>query len=166
MRPMTADCPKILLPIAGKPFALHQIEWLSSQGVTEIVYCIGHLGDQIRALGTQYQGVNLRYSEEKERLGKLEAIQGALPLLRPWFLVVWGDSYLPDCNLRHLAYRFHFLGLNRLMATWQGVDYGVSVFRRSVFEHQEMAVKHGWHEIGSPEGFAELETLLQTKGSK
>ena len=42
------DLPKTLLPVAGRPFADHQLTWLAEQGVTQVVYCIGYRGDQIR----------------------------------------------------------------------------------------------------------------------
>lgn len=164
MLPATADCPKVLLPIAGKPFALHQLDLLGSQGITEAIYCVGHLADKVRTLGTNYRGIRLRYSEEPEPLGKLDAIRHALPLLRPFFFATYGDSYLPHINLRQMASRF--LGSSnslRLMTTWEGIDYGMSLYRRSMFEHSEFLVKHKWYEIGSPEGFAELEAILKNK---
>jgi NDP-sugar pyrophosphorylase family protein len=52
MRPLTASVPKILLDVAGRPFAEHQIELLKRAGVTEVVYCLGYLSEQvIAALG-------------------------------------------------------------------------------------------------------------------
>ena len=50
MRPLTDTLPKTLLPVRGRPFAWHQLDWLARHGVTEVVYCIGHQGDQIRRL--------------------------------------------------------------------------------------------------------------------
>ena len=35
MRPVTEGLPKALLPVAGKPFAVHQIELLRRNGVTD-----------------------------------------------------------------------------------------------------------------------------------
>ena len=48
MRPLTETCPKTLLPARGRPFAWHQLHWLAAQGITEVVYSIGHHGDMIR----------------------------------------------------------------------------------------------------------------------
>ena len=48
MRPATNTLPKPLLPVAGEPFAVHQLRWLASEGVTDVVYSIGYLGDMIR----------------------------------------------------------------------------------------------------------------------
>ena len=39
---------KILIDIAGKPFISRQLNYLSDQGIKDIVICVGHLGDQIK----------------------------------------------------------------------------------------------------------------------
>ena len=163
LAPLTDACPKYMVPIAGRPFAHWQLENLASQGITEAVLCIGHLGEQIRSLGDHFAGIRLSYSEEQEPLGHMDAVRNALPLLRPWFFLTYSDSYL-DVNLRQMAYHFHVASEpSRLMATWNGVDFGVSIFRRSVFEHSVFPIHHAWDEIGSPEGFAKLEQSLQQK---
>jgi len=161
MAPMTDNCPKTLLPIAGRPFAHWQLEWLASEGVTEIVYCVGHLGWQIKdAIGDNFAGMTIKYSEEPEPLGKLDAIRNAYPLLRSWFLVVYGDSYL-DVDINKLVYWFLIGSQNYpLMTTWNGIDYGISVYHRKMLEVEEYEINHEWNEIGSPEGFAKLEQLL------
>ena len=48
MRPLTDTCPKTLLPVCGRPFAYHQLHWLGSHGVDDVIYCIGHQGEMIR----------------------------------------------------------------------------------------------------------------------
>ena len=49
MRPRTERIPKVLLEVAGRPFADVQLSWLAAQGVTDVVYCVGYLGDQVKA---------------------------------------------------------------------------------------------------------------------
>jgi len=48
MRPATAQVPKALLPVAGRPFADWQLAWLADQGVTDVVLSTGHLGSMLR----------------------------------------------------------------------------------------------------------------------
>lgn len=99
MRPATETIPKALLPVAGEPFAHWQLGWLAAQGVTEVVYCIAHLGEQIRAYvgdGARW-GLRVRYADEGERLrGTAGALADATRagLLGDAFLVLYGDSYL------------------------------------------------------------------------
>ena len=100
MQPQTETMPKALLPVAGKPFADHQLAWLARTGVTDVVYAIGHLGERIRdhvADGARW-GLRVAYVDEGARL---RGTAGALRLaydegaLDDAFAVVYGDSYLP-----------------------------------------------------------------------
>ena len=49
LRPLTDRIPKVLLDVAGKPFAVRQIELLRQHGFKEIVFCLGYLGEQVQA---------------------------------------------------------------------------------------------------------------------
>src|SRR5256885_8162332 len=48
MRPLTANLPKPLLPVAGKPFLRHTLEALLSAGIQELAILIGWHGHRIR----------------------------------------------------------------------------------------------------------------------
>jgi MurNAc alpha-1-phosphate uridylyltransferase len=91
------DTPKYLLPIAGKTFASWQLSMLASAGFTEVVLCIGHLGQQIRgALGDRHAGMTLAYvTDGPTPRGTGGALRHALPHLDDTVLVTYGDSYLP-----------------------------------------------------------------------
>lgn len=97
MLPRTETTPKLLLSVAGRPFARWLLERLAASGFDEVVFCIGHLGHAIRTeLGDAALGLSLRYSDEgATRLGTAGALRHALGLLAPTFLVTYGDSYLP-----------------------------------------------------------------------
>lgn len=101
MRGVTKDrIPKALIPVHSKPFAWYQLEWLASQGVREVVYSIGFLGEQIRSFvgdGSAW-GLDVRYVDEGLELcgtgGALrKAFDGAV--LQEEFAVLYGDSFLP-----------------------------------------------------------------------
>lgn len=95
--PRTQDRPKSLVPVLGKPFLERQIELIRPQGVTRLVLCIGHLGDQIADYfgdGSGF-GVQIAYSSEGDSLlGTGGALKKAEPLLDEKFFLMWGDSYL------------------------------------------------------------------------
>lgn len=100
MRPYTETIPKSLLPVAGKPFVCHQLELLAKQGVRHVVFCLGHLGEQIiDAVGTGSAfGLRVDYSHDGETpLGTGGALAKASYLLGDEFFVLYGDSYL-RCN--------------------------------------------------------------------
>jgi NDP-sugar pyrophosphorylase family protein len=99
MWPETKTVPKALLPVAGKPFASWQLSWLAAAGIGSVVYCVGHLGGQIRSYvgnGARW-GLAVRYVDEG---GQLRGTAGALRLAHDQgaldgdFLVLFGDSWL------------------------------------------------------------------------
>ncbi|MGD9124300.1 MAG: sugar phosphate nucleotidyltransferase [Desulfarculaceae bacterium] len=95
--PRTQDRPKSLVPVLGKPFLERQIDLIQPQGVTRLVLCIGHLGEQIVGYfgdGSEF-GVQMAYSSEGDSLlGTGGALKKAEPLLDEKFFLMWGDSYL------------------------------------------------------------------------
>jgi NDP-sugar pyrophosphorylase family protein len=100
MRPLTETCPKTLLPVAGRPFAYHQLHWLAAQGIDEIVYSIGHHGEMIRRYWCEEPSPvrSIRYVDEGEQLrGTAGALRLALEqgALDESFFVIYGDSFLP-----------------------------------------------------------------------
>lgn len=65
-----------MLPVAGKPVLLHQIECLKRQGFEKIILTVGHLGRIIRDFfgdGSQF-GVKIEYICEDAPLGTAGAL--------------------------------------------------------------------------------------------
>ena len=98
LRPITKTIPKALVPVAGRPFILWQLEYLRDQGVSRVVLCTGYRSTQIEQIvgdGSQF-GVAVEYSDDGTTLlGTGGALGQALPLLGPEFFVLYGDSFLP-----------------------------------------------------------------------
>jgi len=98
LRPATEKIPKSVIPVAGRPFILHQLELLKVNGIKHVVLCIGHLGRTIEELvgdGSRL-GLEIEYSYDGNRLlGTGGAIKKALPILSDPFFILYGDSYLP-----------------------------------------------------------------------
>lgn len=98
---LAGSLPKHLIPVAGEPFAVHQLRWLHRCGVREVIYSIGHLGDQIQQFvgdGSRFGLNRVDYVEDgPTRLGTGGPVRRAYDegMLHPRFLVVYGDSYLP-----------------------------------------------------------------------
>lgn len=90
------DTPKPLLEVAGEPFLLHQLRLLATNGVREVVLCVGYRGEQIATrIGSERFGIGVQYSFDTPGLdGTLGAIRRALSLLGERFLVLYGDTYL------------------------------------------------------------------------
>jgi NDP-sugar pyrophosphorylase family protein len=90
------DTPKPLIEVAGEPFLYHQLRLLAAHGASEIVLCVGYLGELIeRRVGTERFGLRIAYSFDDPGLdGTLGAILRARALLAERFLVLYGDTYL------------------------------------------------------------------------
>ena len=64
MKPITEKIPKSLIEVNGKPFIRHQLDYLKSQSIQNIVLCIGHLGHMIESFigDGKALGLNIQYS--------------------------------------------------------------------------------------------------------
>jgi MurNAc alpha-1-phosphate uridylyltransferase len=98
LRPITETIPKALVDVAGKPFIVRQLNYLREQGISEVVLCIGYLGDMVRDVvgsGESF-GLEVSYSEDGPNLlGTGGALAKAISLLGDDFFVLYGDSFLP-----------------------------------------------------------------------
>jgi len=121
MQPATATLPKAMIEVAGEPFIAHQLRLLKREGVSDIVLCLGHLGEQVEAFvgdGRRF-GLNVRCSYDGPRLlGTGGALKKALPMLGPWFLILYGDSYL-DLSYMPVVDAFARSGLDGLMTVYR-----------------------------------------------
>ena len=121
LRPLTEKVPKVLLPVAGKPFLAHQLDLLRERGIRRVVLCLGYLGEMVvQAFGDGHEyGVELDYSfDGPTLLGTGGAIQRALPKLDDKFFVLYGDSYL-TCAFRPIAEFFQLSGKRGLMTVYR-----------------------------------------------
>ena len=124
LQPATARLPKSLVDVAGRPFALHQIDLLRRHGLTDIVFLVGHFGDAIRdALGDGTRwGVHLRYVfDGPNAMGTGGAVRAALSDLGDSFFVLYGDSYL-ECDYAAIERAFVGGGTNGLMTVCRNDD--------------------------------------------
>jgi len=121
LRPHTGNCPKPLLPVAGKPMLEHIIDRAKLEGFSHFVLAIHYLGHMIEEnFGNgERLGVRIDYLREQSPLGTA----GALGLLNPRpeaaFVVTNGDvitdiryGELLDFHIRHdaaatMAVRLH-----------------------------------------------------------
>ena len=124
LRPLTEHIPKSLVKVAGKPFAVHQIELLKRNGLARIIFCVGYLGEMLQAeLGDGSRwGVSLSYIfDGPQLLGTGGALQRALPLLGEAFFVLYGDSYL-ECDYAAVEQAFRASGRLGLMTVLYNDD--------------------------------------------
>ncbi len=93
---LTKNHPKSMVKVQGEPFLEYQLELLRRGGITNMVLCIGHMGEQIKSQfgdGEKW-GINIKYSSEDKPLGTAGALKKAEALLNDTFFTMYGDSYL------------------------------------------------------------------------
>jgi UDP-N-acetylglucosamine diphosphorylase / glucose-1-phosphate thymidylyltransferase / UDP-N-acetylgalactosamine diphosphorylase / glucosamine-1-phosphate N-acetyltransferase / galactosamine-1-phosphate N-acetyltransferase len=103
LRPLTDTAPKIMLPVAGKPILQHNLEQLS--GIAEeAVIVVGYMGSAIKDyFGSEFQGIKLRYVEQKEQLGTGHALMQAKGALSGRFVMMMGDDLYRREDIRACA---------------------------------------------------------------
>src|SRR5215472_10524842 len=108
LRPMTANQPKPLLPVANKPIMEHVLGLLKRHGFSETVVTLQFFAPLVRNYfgdGEDF-GMNLQYATEEIPLGTAGSVKNAEDALRDGpFLAISGDA-LTDIDLSDLV-RFH-----------------------------------------------------------
>jgi mannose-1-phosphate guanylyltransferase/phosphomannomutase len=108
LRPLTANMPKPLLPVANRPVLEHVLRLLRRHGVTETVVTVQFLASLVRNYfgdGDEL-GMSLQYATEQRPLGTAGSVKNAESALHDEpFLVMSGDA-LTDVDLTRLV-EFH-----------------------------------------------------------
>lgn len=102
------EIPKPMVPVAGKPLLLWQVERLKENEITDIIMVIGHLGDKIKEYfgdGEKF-GVSIRYFEETEPLGTAGSFYYLKDMIHgDRFVMMSGDLFF-DIDFQRMI-RFH-----------------------------------------------------------
>ena len=71
LQSVVGDRPKVLAPVAGRPFLQHLLKHLAAEGVGEVVLSTGHLGEQVEAFVAEHSpdGMSVRCIRESSPLG-------------------------------------------------------------------------------------------------
>ncbi len=90
------DVPKVLAPVAGRPFVAYLLDQLERQSFTRVILATGYRASQVEAaLGPRWRNLSLEYSLECDPLGTGGAIREALLLCQTEYIaVINGDTYL------------------------------------------------------------------------
>jgi len=99
MRPLTANTPKVMLPVAGKPLLEEIILRAIDAGSDRFVIVVGYQADRVRSHfgdGSRL-GVRIEYAVQERQLGTGHALMAAESKAADHFLVLNGDV-LPDTD--------------------------------------------------------------------
>jgi|YNPNPStandDraft_1061719.scaffolds.fasta_scaffold24212_2 glucose-1-phosphate thymidylyltransferase len=104
MRPHTWSKPKPLLNVAGKPILGHILDKLAPLEITEAVFIVGWLGEQIQEYVQAHYRFPAHYVVQKELKGQAHALYLAKEHLSGPCLIIFVDT-LFEADLTHLAER-------------------------------------------------------------
>jgi mannose-1-phosphate guanylyltransferase len=117
LRPLTSTMPKPVVPLAGRPFITHMLDWLHRHGVQDVIMSCGFLADGVRdVLGDGAGlGLRLRYLEEPKPLGTGGALKFAQDMLEERFFMLNGDV-LTDIDLTAQLHQHERTGAQATLA--------------------------------------------------
>jgi UDP-N-acetylglucosamine diphosphorylase/glucosamine-1-phosphate N-acetyltransferase len=116
MRPLTANRPKVMLPLANRPILEHLIVAARDAGVTEFTLVVGYREREVRnCFGDgERLGVSIRYVPQRHQLGTGDALRACEGLVSGPFLLLNGDMVIRSGDLRGLmGRRPPVIGLSR-----------------------------------------------------
>ncbi|MFD1597530.1 sugar phosphate nucleotidyltransferase [Halobellus rarus] len=94
---LTADRPKGLVDVAGRPLLAHVFETAVDAGADELVVIVGYEAAQIvDRFGDAFEGVPITYVHQRERLGLGHAVLQAEPYVDGTFLLLNGDNVFAE----------------------------------------------------------------------
>lgn len=104
LRPLTADVPKGLVEVDGRPILAYVFEGLVDLDVDRIIVVVGYEGDRIvDRYGDSFAGVPIVYAWQHEREGMAHALLRARPHVEGPFVVRDGDSIVRGPLVTQLA---------------------------------------------------------------
>ena len=133
LRPFTDDRPKPMVEINGKPIISYQVDWMRDQGVTDIVFLTGYMGEVIHEYfgnGSNH-GIVSHYSNEDSPLGRGGALKQGLsqvPSSAEHVLVTNGDVITNQSLIPMIDTHVESEAMGTLMLTPYPNQYGVVEF--------------------------------------
>lgn len=93
LRPLTADKPKALVEVAGKPMLTDCFERLCELDASELIVVVGYRGqDVIDRYGDEYGGIPITYAWQDEQKGMAHALLQAEEFIDGPFMGMDGDG--------------------------------------------------------------------------
>jgi dTDP-glucose pyrophosphorylase len=100
---LTKHIPKVLVEVCDKTVLEHKLDALVDIA-SEIILVVGYLKEKIiESIGDNYNGVPIRYVEQKEQLGTGHATNCCKEFLNDNFMVLNGDDIYSKSDLEKLA---------------------------------------------------------------
>ena len=106
MRELTADLPKPMIKVRGKPILLHIIEGLQAAGIKNFLIIVGYHGDAVRSYfgdGTCF-GLQIKYATQVVQDGTGRVVDMARDLVgQSPFVLSYGDILVDPVNYKSIV---------------------------------------------------------------
>jgi len=115
MLPLTANMPKHLLPVGGKPLIFHTLNALREAGIQETLMIYGYQGDKLKAAidSLDWSPMKIRYKEQQERRGTAHAAGQARDFAgKDEILIMYGDLLVGPGSIQGLLESHRKAGLD------------------------------------------------------
>lgn len=103
LRPHTHHIPKPLIRVGGRPVLGYILDDLEALGIGEVIFIVGHLGDEIRRfVDEHYPSLGARYVVQEIQDGTAGAVKLAEPYADDELLILFVDTlFEADLSLAH-----------------------------------------------------------------
>ncbi|MFX1332536.1 MAG: bifunctional sugar-1-phosphate nucleotidylyltransferase/acetyltransferase, partial [Promethearchaeota archaeon] len=131
MMPLTANMPKHLLPVAGKPLVFHTLEALRDAGIKETLIIVGYRKEELKEGidSADWSPMTVSYVEQKERRGTAHAAGHAKDFAGDDQLIVMNGDIMMGPGAFQGLIQYHKKGKYELTLTVFPIDdpspYGV-----------------------------------------
>ena len=98
LAPLTDTMPKVMVKVAGQPLIERLVRQCVATGLAELFIVVGYHGETVRAHlgdGSAF-GASIIYIEQGELGGTGHAVRAAEPFITDDFMMIFGDTLLPD----------------------------------------------------------------------
>jgi D-glycero-alpha-D-manno-heptose 1-phosphate guanylyltransferase len=107
LKSVVADKPKVLSPVAGKPFLHFIINFLQQQGITQYIFALGYLHEQVlEYLQENHPHLNHQYTIEEKPLGTGGGIKLAMQKATEENVIIVNADTFFEINLQQMMH-FH-----------------------------------------------------------
>ncbi|MHA2003369.1 MAG: bifunctional sugar-1-phosphate nucleotidylyltransferase/acetyltransferase [Candidatus Thorarchaeota archaeon] len=131
MMPLTANMPKHLLPVAGKPLVFHTLEALRDAGIKETLMVVGYRKKELKEGidSADWSPMSVSYVEQKERRGTAHAAGHAKDFAGDEQIIVMNGDIMMGAGTFQGLIQYHKKGGYELTLTVFPIDdpspYGV-----------------------------------------
>jgi len=174
---LTANYPKPLLEVGGRPIIVHVLDGMARAGISDVTIVTGHFGQLLEAeVGTGEQaGLHIRYVRQEEPEGTARALALAREHVGAGqFLAAWGDILVRPENYQRMMKAARFadivIAVNEVDDPWAGaavyVDEQMQV-QRIIEKPEPGSSSTRWNNAGlfvlGPAIWAEIDRLAPSE---